>query len=149
METGIVPYPSANYYFINYWSGENEEITVYVFGGYMKDDPSQGVVVKIIVDKENDIIEGTLYLTPVKDGGVRIVDMGHDNLILVTMNGVALAFNPIINQFFDFSEGNFLSPFDEGKLISLPYEENPPLDTLGTETPAPTYTPLPTYNPYP
>ena len=148
-ETGIVPYPSENYYFINYWSGENEDTTVYVLGGCTKADPFQGVVVKIIVDKENNIIESTVYLTPVKDGSVRIVDMAQGNLILVTMNGVALAFNPITNQFFDFSEGNFLYPFEEGKLISLPYEENLPLDTLGTETPALTYTPLPTYNPYP
>lgn len=148
-ETGIVPYPSENYYFINYWTDENNDTTVYVFGGCMKDDPFQGAVVKIIVDKENNIIESTVYLTPIQDGCVRILDMTQDNLILVTMNGVALAFNPITNQFFDFSEGNFLSPFDASKLISLPYEENPPSDAMGTVTPAPTYTPLPMNNPYP
>ena len=148
-ETGIVPYPSENYYFINYWSVENEDATVYIFSGCMKDDPFQGVVVKIIVDKENKIVESTVYFTPVQDGSVRIIDMAHDNLILVSMNGVALAFNPITNQFFDFSERNFFFPFDAGKLISLPYIENHPFDSLGTETPAPTYTPLPTNNPYP
>jgi len=60
--------------------------------------------VKIIVDKENKIIESTVYLTPVKDGSVQIVDMAQGNLILVTMNGVALAFNPITNQFLIFRE---------------------------------------------
>jgi hypothetical protein len=148
-ETSMVPYPSEKYYFINYWSGYNEELTMYVYGGCMKDDPFQGVVVKIIKDKENNIIESTGYLTPVQDGCVRIVDMEQDNLIFVTLNGVALAFNPINNLFFDFSEGYFSSPFDKDQLISLPYDENPPLDTLGTATPAPTLTPLPTYNPYP
>ncbi len=93
-ETGIVPYPSENYDFINYWSGENDGATVYGLGGCMKDDLFQGVVVKIIVDQENNRIESTVYLTPVQDGCVRIVDMAQDNLILVTMNGVALAFNP-------------------------------------------------------
>lgn len=148
-ETGIVPYPSENYSFINYWSVENEGTKVYVFGGVMKDDSFQGVVVKILVDKKNSIIESTVFLTPVKDGSVRIVDMTQGNLILVTMNGIALAFNPITNQLFDYSERNFLYPFDEGKLVSLPYISETPLDTLGTETPVPTYTPLPTDNPYP
>ena len=49
--------------------------------------------------------------------------MAQDNLILVTMNGIALAFNPITNQFFDYSQGNFSYPFVEEELILIPYDE--------------------------
>lgn len=148
IETSNVPFPSDEFVFENYWWIDLKDQRMYIFSGSEREDQSIGVIVKLVTDLNRKFIEGLVY--PISNGPTRIVDVIDEKVVVVTIGGLAIAFDVNTENFFNVTNGEIDGPLSNGLQSSpTPYQQIPIHDESITPTIAPTITPLPTPNPYP
>jgi hypothetical protein len=79
----------------NSWRKTTPERTFFVFAGYLKDDPKQGMVLSC---RPDDIFMDQ-FLTPKQSGAVRIVAEHGFYLVLEAENGDRFYFDPVRQSF--------------------------------------------------
>lgn len=148
VEATNVPFPSEDFVFDNYWRFDLKDQRMYVFAGSERDDQSMGVIVKLVTSLDGKIIEGLVF--PISNGPARIVDVIDEKVVIVTIGGLAIAFDVNSGNFYHVVNGKIGEPLSDGLSSSpTPYQQIPILDESITPTITPTITPLPTPNPYP
>jgi hypothetical protein len=148
-ETVNVPLPSGKYNFINYLNVVEQGVLTSIYAGAESENPLQGVVVIIKQDSINTYpSSGTVFLTPIMDGPVRIIEAYDSHVILATTSGLTFAFDRKNGQFYDRLGSEYVLNEQSNALKSVPYDANGISITTDPQS-VPTYTPLPTYNPYP
>lgn len=148
VESSTVPYPSDLFNFENYWWTDLSDRRIYLFAGSERQNQSAGVVVKIITDLDGTLISGSTVPIPFPGGEARIVDLLDGKVVVVTLGGIAIAFDVDTGQFNEIVNGD--STKSTGiQVTPTPYQQISMPEDSNTPTIAPTYTRLPTINPYP
>jgi hypothetical protein len=131
----VFRYPNEDVIILNMWrgilSGAGEWANIYA--GSMYTDPAQGLV---LVMADGPV---QTYLTPIKAGALRIMDVQNLHLGLLSDNGTTF--------YFDILGQSFVDSLTEVAPTVTPYRSSTPTptETMGpSSTPAPTCTPGPT-----
>lgn len=87
----------------NTWYGKLNDRLVYIYGGIKRDaspDLTRSAVAVDIYDLSGNILpDSAMYVAPVQEGLLTIVDKNNDNLILISEKNKILLFNVISHEF--------------------------------------------------
>jgi hypothetical protein len=129
--TGIIEDPSVDlprteYRILNAWQETINGRYVLVFAGYLTRDPTQGVLYIVRqVPPDSKGPDSGIYLTPQKNGGVRITDARGFRLVLQAEDGAQF--------YFDVPADAFIDSLDATAVPATPAGRS------ATSTPAPPY----------
>lgn len=93
--TNWSPFSQDPYIIENVWAGDRDHSRLSVYAGAPTGDPTQGMVLILVLsyDRVHVLRTGGLYLTPSRDGPVRIMGWTGNVLILRAADGTAVAFD--------------------------------------------------------
>lgn len=88
-----VPFSSESVRIENMWQRDIEGELVQVYAGSLAYDPEQGIVIVVVMNRDDRDVKGERILSKEKNGALKIVEENGGKLILKSEKGVSYEFD--------------------------------------------------------